>query len=165
MQEIPKFRSLRLLGSTWLRKVNLPTQDSFKKAVAQTPNGNFVWSIQGRLRIRKRGVYRICTKSDDGSRLQIKHTKLVNNDGLHGPVEKCAEKRLTRGYHAIRATGFQAGGGAYMEVTYSGPDTKNKVRHMRVYRNNKHGKYYWGSNDQFNSWSWLIRHRYVCSHG
>ena len=48
---------------------------------------------------------------------------LVNDDGLHGMVEKCADKDLASGSHVVYIEGFQAGGGVGMVATYSGPDT------------------------------------------
>jgi hypothetical protein len=35
-----------------------------------------------------------------------------------GPEEKCAEKEMHAGLHEMTITGFQHGGGAYMDFTY-----------------------------------------------
>jgi hypothetical protein len=48
---------------------------------------------------------------------------LVDNEGLHGPLEKCATVALTSGSHNVYIEGFQAGGGVYMDAKYYGPDT------------------------------------------
>ena len=48
---------------------------------------------------------------------------LVDDDGLHGVVEKCGVKQLTSGAHTVYVEGFQAGGGVGMELKYAGPDT------------------------------------------
>ncbi len=50
---------------------------------------------------------------------------LVDNEGLHGAVERCGMKTLTQGAHIVYIEGFQAGGGVYMDAKYSGPDTDN----------------------------------------
>ena len=51
---------------------------------------------------------------------------LVDDDGLHGMVKRCATTYLTNGGHLIYITGFQAWGGVGMEFTYSGADTAGK---------------------------------------
>lgn len=56
---------------------------------------------------------------------------LVDDEGLHGMVEKCGQKFLTAGQHTVYIEGFQAGGGVGMEAKYSGPDTGGKMTYMR----------------------------------
>ncbi len=51
---------------------------------------------------------------------------LVDNEGLHGMVERCQPKFLSIGSHIIYIEGFQAGGGVGMVARYSGPDTDNE---------------------------------------
>ncbi len=57
------------------------------------------------------------------SRLFLDRSILVDNEGLHGMVEKCSKTGLSSGSHVLYITGFQAGGGVGMVATYSGPDT------------------------------------------
>jgi hexosaminidase len=66
--------------------------------------------------VRDGGYYRICTMSDDGSKLWLDDELVVNNDGLHGPVRVCSSTYLARGMHRVKTSGFQAGGGAFMTV-------------------------------------------------
>jgi hypothetical protein len=56
----------------------------------------------------------------------------LNDDGIHGMVERCDRKYFQPGLHVIYVTGFQAGGGVGMEIRYSGPDTQNNMIFMRV---------------------------------
>ena len=42
-----------------------------------------------------------CTKSDDGTVLKIDNKVVVNNDGMHPPVEKKGEVTLRKGRHPI----------------------------------------------------------------
>lgn len=51
---------------------------------------------------------------------------LVDDDGLHPMVKKCADIYLIDGAHSLYLVGFQAGGGVGMELTYSGADTGGK---------------------------------------
>jgi hypothetical protein len=48
---------------------------------------------------------------------------MVDNEGLHGMVERCASRQLSSGPHLFYLTGFQARGGVGMVAKYSGPDT------------------------------------------
>jgi hypothetical protein len=48
---------------------------------------------------------------------------LVDNEGLHGMVEKCGSAQLSSGDHIVYVEGFQARGGVGMVTKYSGPDT------------------------------------------
>ena len=56
---------------------------------------------------------------------------LVDDEGLHGVVEKCGVKQLSSGVHVVYIEGFQAGGGVGMELKYSGPDTGGSKLLMR----------------------------------
>ena len=56
---------------------------------------------------------------------------LVNNNGLHGMVEKCGGIDLASGSHVVYIEGFQAGGGVGMVATYAGPDTGGKKKLMK----------------------------------
>ena len=60
------------------------------------------------------------------SKLYVDGPLLVNDDGLHGMVEKCGGIDLTSGPHVVYIEGFQAGGGVGMVATFSGPDTGGK---------------------------------------
>lgn len=57
------------------------------------------------------------------SKLYVSGDLLVENDGLHGMLEKCAEIPLESGQHMIYVEGFQNRGGVGMELKYKGPDT------------------------------------------
>ena len=50
---------------------------------------------------------------------------LVNNEGMHGMVEKCHTSVLSAGAHILYIEGFQAGGDVGMIAQYEGPDTDN----------------------------------------
>lgn len=50
--------------------------------------------------------------SDDGSRLEVDNVVVVENDGLHGHVERTGEVDLAAGFHVVRLTFFENFGGA-----------------------------------------------------
>jgi chitodextrinase/poly(3-hydroxybutyrate) depolymerase len=71
------------------------------------------------------GTYTFETNSDDGSKLYIDMpysfgaTALVNNDGAHGAQSRTGSIYLTRGYHSIAVTYFEASGGDEMHLWWS----------------------------------------------
>jgi hypothetical protein len=131
MTRIPEIAGLKKLGSAVLRTVDLRSDGQFRDRVLRTPSRNYVWAIGGTLQVLAAGDYNLCIKSDDGSKLYVNGNELVDNDGLHGPTQKCGKQTFAAGLHKITATGFQRGGGAWMDLTYSGPDTNNQVILMR----------------------------------
>lgn len=81
----------------------------------------FALEFTGFLRIEKEGVYTLYSNSDDGSAIDICGARVVDNDGLHGPVEKSGRIRLKPGLYPIRILMFEAGGGDVLEVSIEGP--------------------------------------------
>ncbi len=67
------------------------------------------------------GLYTFYTDSDDGSRLLIGETSVVNNDGLHGMVERSGQIALHAGWHKLRIEFFENGGGAGLIASFAGP--------------------------------------------
>jgi hypothetical protein len=81
----------------------------------------FSFNFNGFVNIPTDGIYTFFTSSDDGSRLYIGTTLVVDNDGLHGTVEKSGTIGLKAGKHAISTGFFEQGGGEVLTVSYSGP--------------------------------------------
>jgi len=124
LQIIPDIDNTKYLGSkTGIKMVDFSNLGQLRNLVPSTPSSNYVWVFYGSLRIEQAGKYYLCTNSDDGSKLELGGTLVVNNDGLHGPRNYCGSINLKAGDHDVEVTGFQAGGGVYQRITYSGPDT------------------------------------------
>jgi putative heme-binding domain-containing protein len=81
----------------------------------------FALRFTGHIKIDQPGDYTFYIASDDGSRFYIDGSLLVNNDGLHGMVEKSGRVSLTAGTHPIVATYFDNGGGDGLKASWSGP--------------------------------------------
>ena len=64
-------------------------------------------------------TYTFYTNSDDGSQLFIDGTRVVDNDGLHAPIEKSGQIHLSAGQHDIVVTFFEKTGGEVLEVNWS----------------------------------------------
>ena len=79
----------------------------------------FVYS--GYLLIPSDGVYTFGLNSDDGSRLIIGSTTVVNNDGLHGSILRTGSIGLKAGYHAIEIQFFEHTGSAVLDLQWTGP--------------------------------------------
>ena len=93
-------------------------------------NGNFAGSgladnvgavFTGWIDIPATGFWTLNTSSDDGSKLWIGNDLVVDNDGLHGMTLRSGTRALAAGRHEIRVEFFEAGGGAGLIVSWSGP--------------------------------------------
>ncbi|MCK5853030.1 alpha-L-fucosidase, partial [bacterium] len=72
------------------------------------------------LKIDKKGKYIFYLASNDGSRLYIDGKAIIDNDGMHGKIEKMGVVNLSKGKHKFRVEYFQAGGDALLELRISG---------------------------------------------
>ena len=90
-------------------------------------NDYFGFQFEGFVLLPKDGVYSFFTDSDDGSRLYIGGTLVVENDGLHGTNEEAGSIALSAGYHPIRVTYFEKTGANQLKVSYKGTNMKKQV--------------------------------------
>ena len=82
----------------------------------------FALMFTGHIVIEKPGKYTFFIASDDGSRFYIDGEQLIDNDGLHGMVEKKRHGSAhAAGLHPIVATYFDNGGGDGLNMSWSGP--------------------------------------------
>ncbi len=86
----------------------------------------FAMVFRGMINIPTDGVYTFYTTSDDGSTLSIANQLVVNNDGLHGPLEEQGQIALAAGYHTFEVKYFEGGGGEGLKVEIAGPDMKKQ---------------------------------------
>lgn len=70
------------------------------------------------------GRWEFGISSDDGSRLYLDGRLLIDNDGLHGMVEKLGAIELTEGPHRLVTSYYDNGGGDGYAVTWQGPGVK-----------------------------------------
>ncbi len=95
---------------------------------------DFAFKFKGYIAVPQDGVYKFYLTSDDGSRLFIGDKLIVDNDGLHGPTEVMAQVALQAGPHPIMVEFFQLGGGAELNVSFSGPGIeKQRVRSSSLF--------------------------------
>jgi alpha-L-fucosidase len=82
--------------------------------------------FEGYIRVPEKGVYTFYCESDDGSRLTVDDVAVVQNDGLHGLVEKEGLIPLEAGIHAIRTDFFERSGGSGLSVSVKGPGIRRQ---------------------------------------
>jgi hypothetical protein len=94
--------------------------EGFDYAVRQRPD-RFAICYEGFVDVPADGLYTFWVASDDGSVLWIDGERVVDNDGLHGTLEKDGHVALAKGVHAIRLGFFDRSGDDALAVTWSGP--------------------------------------------
>jgi putative heme-binding domain-containing protein len=92
----------------------------------KTQNDQFALKFTGFLRTDSPGRYTFWTNSDDGSRLYIGNRLVVDNDGLHGMVEKRGSIELSAGLHPMTVTYFDNGGADGLIVSWAGPGIRKQ---------------------------------------
>jgi hypothetical protein len=107
-QRLPDFAKMKPIGTIYTSELDVPPQD-FREGFPGVSK-RFEWfaiDYTGRFWIEKPGRYRFLLMSDDGSRLYIDDQLVVDNDGIHAPIERRGRAELTRGVHRIRVSYFQ----------------------------------------------------------
>jgi hypothetical protein len=103
----------------------IPAVNSFTAETVAIPetarDEDYGLVFQGFVRVPADGVYAFSINSDDGSRLAVADTLLVDNDGLHGDFEKTGLIGLKAGYHPLSVYMFQCKGGEALGVSVAGP--------------------------------------------
>jgi len=117
--KLPEFSKLPVVKSGTVYEFGLdkiiPTRDEF------------ALSFDGMIQIKNDGIYEFYIQSNDGSRLFINNELVIDHDGPHGAdIEKKGKIKLSKGIHPLRLNYFQAGGGLYLRVQYSGPDIEKQ---------------------------------------
>ena len=87
----------------------------------------FALRFTGFVQAPRAGKYTFFANSDDGSRIYIRGRMVVNNDGLHGPVEVAGAIELSAGSHPIVVTYFDNGGGDSLKIQWAGPGIKKQA--------------------------------------
>jgi len=82
---------------------------------------NILLQFEGYIDIPSAGTYTFYLNSDDGSKMWIDNSLLVDNDGSHAVVEVSASTTLTKGMHKIEVGYFNNTGKKVFNVNWSGP--------------------------------------------
>lgn len=94
---------------------------SFDISSTMSPS-NFAFVFTGYLKAPAEGAYTFYCTSDDGSKLFIGDSCVVDNDGMkNGAVERSGTVSLQQGFHRIRVEYFCAGDSHVLTVAWQGP--------------------------------------------
>jgi alpha-N-arabinofuranosidase len=115
---LPAFDSLISKRSSVIERFVLPKDNSGE---------NFAVRYSGYIKIPADGLYTFYANSDDGAELVIDQSLIVDNDGRHAPQEQSGTTVLKSGFHEIRTTFFQAGGGKVLDVSIEGPGVAKQL--------------------------------------
>jgi len=113
---LPDFAKLKPVSEGLTTSLNL--------SVARR-NEDYGIVFEGYFALKQEGNYTFTLASDDGSKLFINDTLLIDNDGDHGTITKTGSLRLKAGIHKARIEFFQASGGAELFCLIAGPGMKN----------------------------------------
>ena len=107
-KRLPDFKKLKPSGAIYTASLDIPPQD-FKQGFPGVTKRTewFAIDYTGRFWIETPDIYTFSLLSDDGSKLYIDDQLVIDNDGVHPPLEKRSDVNLTGGVHNIRVSYFQ----------------------------------------------------------
>ncbi len=96
--------------------------------IASKVKGTDVFGLQfnGYIHVPADGIYSFFLTSDDGSVLKIADQVVVDNDGLHSPIEKSGQIVLKKGYHKFELRFIEGGGGYTLDLQMKAPGDKER---------------------------------------
>jgi hypothetical protein len=122
---LPDFTAMSPYGSALLPSIDIASTGG---DFSSSGRADLVAAVfEGFIEIPATGLWTLSTESDDGSRLLIDGVAVVNNDGLHGMVERSGQIALEAGVHRYRVEFFENFGGAGLVVRWQGPGTPRSV--------------------------------------
>lgn len=106
--KLPDFTSLNPVGKIYASTLNI-TPRYFSQGFPGVTD-RFEWfaiRYRGKIFISKEGNYTFALLSDDGAKLIIDGSVIIDNDGVHPPSEKTGSVFLKKGIHEIEVQYFQ----------------------------------------------------------
>ena len=122
-QVLPDFQQLSVKETGVLSDFNI------SKAKREDYYG---FTFEALIQITRDDLYTFYTQSDDGSKLWVDGTLLLDNDGQHVPIEKSGRICLEKGMHHIRVEYFENIGDQDLTVLYESPVMEKKKIPARV---------------------------------
>jgi alpha-L-fucosidase len=107
-----------------------PIKSGITKSIDISKKGkpfNYGLEFSGYVKIPVNGVYTFYLESDDGSKMTIDDSYIIDNNGTHPMVEKSVEVPLAKGFHKINISFFQQGGGDGLNVSLKGPGIEKQI--------------------------------------
>ncbi|MEF8797359.1 MAG: PA14 domain-containing protein, partial [Salinivenus sp.] len=95
---------------------------------------HFGYRLQAYLEVTEKGSYSFHLESDDGSKMYVNGSLLIDNGGTHGAEEVSGTATLSEGYHRVVVDYFDDAGGQTLSVAWTPPDsTKGPIPERRLY--------------------------------
>jgi hypothetical protein len=107
-QQLPDFDTLRSIGTIYTKEIDVPTR-SWEEGFPGVTD-RFEWfgiDYKGTFKVKKAGHYTFQLNSDDGAKLFIDDSLVINNDGLHSTQSRAGEIDLDNSIHKIRLQYYQ----------------------------------------------------------
>lgn len=115
--ELPKgtgylyeLQELDPVGSVYTNTLDIPNEDITRIGGIPGITHSSVWfgiDYYGKFYVTKPGDYQFEIQSDDGSRLEIDNSVVIDLDGVHQVDQQTATVTLAAGWHSIRVSYFQ----------------------------------------------------------
>ncbi len=86
----------------------------------------FALKYHATMNVTESGTYKFYLTSDDGSRMYVSGSEIINNDGDHSPREKSGTVTLEKGQHEIVITQYDSGGGQALSLKWTPPGSDGK---------------------------------------
>ncbi len=125
LEKVPSLTSLKKLAT--YSSLEITTDVKKIEGIVGGESKTFAVKLEGFIEIDSPGKYTFYTQSDDGSILYIDGTKVVDNDGSHGVVEKKGNVELTAGKHRIEVRLINNEGGFWLDTYYQGPGVPKQI--------------------------------------
>ena len=122
---LPDYDLLTPYGFGAVTQVNYaPTANTF----ATSGRADYVGArFRGWISVPTTGLWRFYLSSDEGSRMSLGTTEVVNNDGRHGFIERSREIALSAGVHALTIDYFERTGTAGLVFSWQAPGGAKQV--------------------------------------
>lgn len=122
---LPNFDALPSYGQATFPSVNFASTEGNFATSGRADNVGAVF--EGYVTVPTSAVYTLSTSSDDGSKLYVNGTLVVDNDGLHGMQSRSGDIALGAGPHKVRIDFFERGGGAGVIASIQGGGLAQQV--------------------------------------
>lgn len=109
-----------------LAPVEAGTTDSLVYQTLSERDERVAYVFRGRLTVAQAGDYLFTVYSDDGSRLFLDGTELIDNDGKHDYEPKTGLITLSEGEHDFQLHYFNNNWGQGLTVYYEGPEIRRR---------------------------------------
>ena len=122
-----------LEGAAWPKPASTGHLDSVT-LIAGRAAEQYALVFSGFIRVEREDVFTFSLTSDDGSRLYVHDTRVIDNDGVHARTTIHGSIALKPGFHPIRIEYFQGTGGEALELAIRTNDSGVIIPSSVLYR-------------------------------